>query len=442
MKLGTGLVFFVASVVLAVGGLNIAPAGAASFQRIGIMVEPGVISGVHAVSADGSTVVGGHVGQAFRWTSSEGVVFLPDGGGLNPWEAKAVSADGSVIVGFASPGGLFGNFQPFRWTAATGTLPLGTFPGVFTIEANGVTNDGNVIVGGNKYCCLGSTAQAWSWDESSGYMGLGFLPGAQSLRSNAWGISGDGSVVVGDSLGPNGEEAFRWIESDGMVGLGFLPGAQFLNSRAAAISNDGTVIIGSSGSPLGAGIEPFRWTESSGMVGLGLLPGALRGRAEAVTGDGTVIVGRMEFNNIDPEVREAFIWKDSLGLRNLKELLVSDFGLDLTGWTLTEATGISADGLTIVGNGINPSGLREAWIAKLGSDFVVIDGCETDVPNQLVDNHHTISDLILQCAAGVRNHGQFVSCVAHLTNGLKKAKMISGKDKGAIMRCAGQAAIP
>jgi hypothetical protein len=76
------------------------------------------------------------------------------------------------------------------------------------------------------------------------------------------------------------------------------------------------------------------------------------------------------------------------------------------------------------------------------ASFVVIDGCETGVPNQLVDDKHTISDLIQQCAAGTRNHGQFVSCVAHLTNGLKKAKMLSGQEKGAIMSCAGQAAIP
>jgi hypothetical protein len=50
-------------------------------------------------------------------------------------------------------------------------------------------------------------------------------------------------------------------------------------------------------------------------------------------------------------------------MRNLRNVLEDDFGLDLSGWTLTEATGISADGRTIVGYGVNPSGDQEGWIA-------------------------------------------------------------------------------
>lgn len=42
----------------------------------------------------------------------------------------------------------------------------------------------------------------------------------------------------------------------------------------------------------------------------------------------------------------------------------------------------------------------------------------------------------------VKNHGQFVSCVAHATNALKKAKMITGQQKGQIMSAAAQADIP
>ena len=189
------------------------------------------------------------------------------------------------------------------------------------------------------------------------------LPGGD-FRSNAWGVSGDGSVVVGDSvsdLNPSFglEEAFRWTEADGMIGLGTLTGEG--SSKAHAISANGLVIVG-----IGRDSnEPFRWTEGSGMVGLGhLFPGSVRGVATAVSANGTVIVGFEDISDI-PEVREAFIWENSLGLRSIKDLLMSDLGLDLTGWTLTKANGISADGLTIAGSGINPSGNREAWIARL-----------------------------------------------------------------------------
>ena len=47
------------------------------------------------------------------------------------------------------------------------------------------------------------------------------------------------------------------------------------------------------------------------------------------------------------------------------EILTDDYGLgnSLTGWTLDRANAISADGTVIVGNGTNPSGLGEGWIA-------------------------------------------------------------------------------
>ena len=51
-------------------------------------------------------------------------------------------------------------------------------------------------------------------------------------------------------------------------------------------------------------------------------------------------------------------------MRSLKTVL-TDLGVDLTGWTLVEARGILADGRTIVGFKWNPSGLTEAWIAPL-----------------------------------------------------------------------------
>ena len=127
--------------------------------------------------------------------------------------------------------------------------------------------------------------------------------------------------------------------------------------------------------------------------------------------------------------------------------LDSGRGIALDGVGQVSVTGVTSSLDFPTRNAFQPTfggGLNDAFVAKFAPDpdFVTIDGCETGVPNKLVDDQHTISDLILQCAAGTRNHGQFVRCVAQLSNGLKKAGMISGKDKGAIMRCAGQAAIP
>ncbi len=76
------------------------------------------------------------------------------------------------------------------------------------------------------------------------------------------------------------------------------------------------------------------------------------------------------------------------------------------------------------------------------SPTIVIDGCDSGVDNTLGADGCTLSDLIGECAIGVRNHGQYVRCVSHLTNDLKKSGLISGSDKGAIMSCAGQADIP
>ena len=67
---------------------------------------------------------------------------------------------------------------------------------------------------------------------------------------------------------------------------------------------------------------------------------------------------------------------------------------------------------------------------------VVIDGCDSGVPNTTFATGCRISDQINDCAVGAGNHGGFVSCVAHLTDDLKKNGTISGSQKGAIQSCA------
>lgn len=75
---------------------------------------------------------------------------------------------------------------------------------------------------------------------------------------------------------------------------------------------------------------------------------------------------------------------------------------------------------------------------------VVIDGCDSGVANALDTSTcgSNFMDLIMDCAANANNHGQFVSCVAQLTNDWKKDGLITGAQKGAIQSCAAQANIP
>jgi len=53
-----------------------------------------------------------------------------------------------------------------------------------------------------------------------------------------------------------------------------------------------------------------------------------------------------------------------------------------------------------------------------------------------------IIEEIFECAETAKNHGKFVSGVAHLTNDWIKEGLITGKDKGAIMSWAAQSDLP
>ncbi len=295
----------------------------------------------HAISSDGSTVVGESGDDAWRWTQSDGrqnLGYLP---GEDWSDAYGVSADGSIVVGTADHDfGTTSAHEAFRWTESGGIVGLGWLSTYHQSQGKAVSTDGLVVVGGSMNTAAKN--EAFRWTEAGGMVGLGDLSG-RSFYSWARGVSADGSTIVGESESTLGTEAFRWTQSSGMVGLGYLPGSGNFDSRARAVSSDGLVVVGSD--HFGGHSEAFRWTQSGGMISLG------EGHASAVSADGSVVVG---------SDNGAFIWDQYNGKRDIKEVLENDYGLDLTGWTLTMATGISADGSTIVGYGNNG-----AWIATI-----------------------------------------------------------------------------
>jgi len=372
MKKNFGLGIWVVLVSLVFAYL-MAPSSLFAAYFIGLGDLPGGITYSQAtgISADGSVVVGysysaSDWSEAFRWDATNGMVGLGDlPGGTTSSAATGVSADGSIVVGGSDSG--FG--EAFRWDVTNGMVGLGalTDPGTLSY-ARAVSGDGSVVVGLSYTSLPIAGIQAFRWDATNGMVGLGDLSGG-AFRSEAYGASADGSVIVGfsdsgtDTL-PQRWEAFRWDATNGMVGLGFLPNWPG-QSVATAVSADGSVVVGYGGS----GREAFRWDATNGMVSLGQLPsGSTYSQANGVSADGSVVVGATTTVTIN---RVAFRWDPVNGMQIIAELLESE-DVDLTGWALLEAYGVSADGSTIVGYGINPDGFTEAWVANIsvgGSDL-------------------------------------------------------------------------
>jgi probable HAF family extracellular repeat protein len=341
---------------LSLGGI----AWGASFEGIGML--PGDnFSEALAVSADGNTVAGlsvrDSIPRAFRWREGEGMIDLgsmPEG--RDNYYATAISADGSVVVGYDTA---------WRWTEATGMVAIGWLPSDNAYSwASGISADGSTIVGASS--SYTAEYEAFRWTANGGMEPLGILQ-IGDVYSEAVATSADGSVVVGSSeysLNNRWYQAFRWTRESGMVGLGFLDSGG--NSNARAVSSDGSVVVGDSESIVGR--EPMRWTAATGMVGLGLLPEHHYGYATGVSADGSIIVGISDTSQQSAN-RQSFVWNEALGMRTLADVL-SSWGVDTSGWNLRTASAVSGDGQTIIGYGHNPSGVIEAWIARGPFDSV------------------------------------------------------------------------
>lgn len=279
-----------------------------------------------------------------------------------------VAADGRTVVGCD----LFGGSVAFRWTPTGGRQTLGTLPGGTSVEsvAYGVSADGSVIVGfagrpgGGGY-------MAFRWTESTGMEGLGDVPGF-TYSGAAEGISANGQFISGISVSyPSGSHSFRWDVVNGLVPVGDLPGGD-VYSRALGVSDDGTVVTGVSSSSA-VGYEAYRWTPATGIVGLGTLPGASSSRGTHVSGDGSTILGSTS--------QGAFIWTQADGMRKLADVLAAGGAVNMSGWNLDEILDVSHDGTRILGRGN-----KGLFLADLLADPVAVpaeavdDGPYLDLP--------------------------------------------------------------
>jgi uncharacterized membrane protein len=230
--------------------------------------EGGVLN---AVSADGSVFVGfDGQGRALRFAEGEPEVLAEAG------TATATSADGSVVVGFVEN-------QAFRWSRAEGVDLLEGPDGQTESYALGLNSDGTLVVGMVRD--MGhARAVRWSAEGEAE-----FLPVPDDTTdSEAGALSDDGSVIVGTLWFDGETQAVRWTEA----GFELLPGS--LPSSARAVSADGSRIVGS------ADYEPGGWDDDGEFQGL---RDALSANLEdwtfdgvsGVSSDGSVVVGTAQY---------------------------------------------------------------------------------------------------------------------------------------------------
>jgi WD40 repeat protein len=350
------------------------PLGSASMVFLGEM-NGGRVRGA-AISSGGTTVVGEAIfgvnrpQRPVRWTREGGLIDLgwPEEGQDGSGSARAVSADGSTVAGDA--------YLPcFRAGEAVRFSALGMLallapkerqqnaPGIHfqfgssvRASAFAVSADGSTLAG---TAATNRGPQAFRWTQQQGRVWLNTFPiRLPPGQSQAYGISGDGAVVVGETCsvehfpaGVKDYRACRWTDDVSAKELKPAPEYHnFIPWGARAISRDGKVIIGA-----GGGERPdspqfaFRWTEAGNAVPLDCIPDATDNtRANAVSGDGSIVGGT---SNVRGSGYRAVVWETSTGVHELQAALKRDYGLDVSEWRLTEVRGITEDGRTFMGTG-------------------------------------------------------------------------------------------
>lgn len=347
----------VALLILLLPGMASAAVGA-SFTLLGTL-PGGTSSTPFDVSTDGLVVVGvsddADSSQAFSWTAGvmTGLGTLPATlPGTTPGDlssiARGVSDDGLVVAG-SSTDAKAESTQAVYWAGGGGPTGLGNLGG-YTSSAALDTN-GSRVVGKSANS---STTQAVYWPVGGPAIGLGTLVGDTSSVASA--VAADNSVIVGESSRITGvdpdtgedivlTEAVAWPAVGVPVGLGTLSADPDSSSSALDVSGDGSVVVGQSESDTGDVDDPitteaFRWT-SGVMTGLGFLPDATSSTAKAVSGDGTVVVGESG--------GQAFIWTAATGMQPLISVLIAGGVTTLDFAAVYDATGISSDGQWVVG---------------------------------------------------------------------------------------------
>ena len=227
--------------------------------------------------------------------------------------ANAVSGSGEVIVGESTTATNAAQ-EAMIWTEAGGMEPLPGLPQPNTSRIYAISDDGNTAVGNLSADLDGDGTYEGGGIVWNAVPEIQFLPDffGEPMGGATIDLSSDGSIVAGHARSPRagfvyGDEAFRWTAAGGLEALGFLDESELSvgspSSWTEGISGDGSIVVGNAtvnAEGLFNRQQAFIWDELHGMRNLrdvfvneyGFdLTGWGTLRAEAISANGRAVVG-------------------------------------------------------------------------------------------------------------------------------------------------------
>ncbi|MDW8051759.1 MAG: dockerin type I domain-containing protein [Armatimonadota bacterium] len=233
------------------------------------------------------------------------------------------------------------------------------------LTAYSVSNDGQLVVGygWNQYFVLYPVA--WTPGQVPFVLSA---PLVNSLADEAYGVSGDGSTIVGVTRHPTNYYNYPtvWRLTEGSWTYQHLPVPQPSDGRARAASNDGRVVVGQT-MPMGRyNIFPARWRETASgwqLTDAFSLGCPFGGIATGVTADGEWVIGWA--------CEGSTYYTRAFVARSASEITVLPLSPPDNS---SQAWGISANGDVIVGwsyiTGSDPAVPRACRWRKVGNNWV------------------------------------------------------------------------
>ncbi|MGC4090959.1 MAG: hypothetical protein QM756_24410 [Polyangiaceae bacterium] len=225
------------------------------------------------------------------------------------------------------------------------------------VDAYGMSGDGSCIVGDR----MDHEGVVW---RQTGISTFGkSIVGQTAGPQRAHDASGDCKVVVGWALAP---AATLGVVAEGSSEFALYPIGAVAATTALAVSSDGLVVVGW-GTNNGDGTrQAYRWTRTAPGKYTAerlddLAGGTVDGAAVDTNQDGSVVVGF----GTTATATEPFIWDKTKGVRRLVDELASRGYEWPSTLQLDTVAAINPSGEYVVGTYTNPEGKPEAWRIRL-----------------------------------------------------------------------------